>query len=100
MFQANLHRLVNLTLKRGIKKLGYGRYLSVSRYRTRKGLPPAPSASSLLTDEPDWSYPDGRPGCLNKGQTKRYIKDQEMGQTIVEFSKQFKACGKPAFNNK
>lgn len=68
-----------------IKKLGYGRFLSVSRYRMRKGLPPSPQASGLLTDEPDWSYPDGTPGCMNKGQTNRYQRDQEMGRTMIKY---------------
>lgn len=68
-----------------IQKLGYGRYLSPARYRMRKGLPGARSASGPLTDDPDWSYPDGTPGFMNKGQTERYQRDQEMGQTILKY---------------
>lgn len=73
-----------------IKKLGYGRFLSISRYRMRKGLPPAPTASGPLTDEPDWSYPDGTPGYMNKGQTLRYQRDQDMGKTIISYKKLLK----------
>lgn len=73
-------------------RLGYGRFLSVARYRMRKGLPPAPTApGSPLTDEPDWHYIDGRPGQLNKGQSRRYLRDQEFAKTMVEFNKQFEA---------
>lgn len=73
-------------------KIGYGRFLSVARYRMRKGMPPAPTASgSPLTDEPDWHYPDGRPGQLNKGQSRRYLRDQDFARTMVEFNKQFEA---------
>lgn len=73
-----------------IKKLGYGRFLSVARYRIRNGLPPAPSASGPITDEPDWSHPDGTPGTLNKGQTMRYERDQEMGKTILKYKELLK----------
>ena len=83
--------MINLILQRGLRKLAYGKYLSVSRYRMRKGLPPAPNSSGPLLDEADWSYPDGTPGKLNKGQTDRYLRDQDMGRTMVEFSKQYKA---------
>lgn len=82
---------INLVIARGLKKLGYGRFLTISRYRMRKGLPGAPSASGMLTDEPDWCYPDGTPGQMNKGQTRRYLRDQELGRTIVKFNKQFEA---------
>lgn len=82
---------INLIITRGLKKLGYGRFLSVSRYRTRKGLPPAPTASGKLTDEPDWCYIDGTPGQMTKGQTNRYLRDQEFGRTIIKFNKQFEA---------
>lgn len=78
-----------MTVVRGLKKLGYGRFLSVSRYRQRKGLPASPCASGALTDEPDWSYPDGRPGQMNKGQTNRYLRDQTLAQSMVDFNKQF-----------
>lgn len=82
---------INLVITRGLKKLGYGRHLSVSRYRMRKGLPGPPSASGKLTDEPDWCYIDGTPGQLTKGQTRRYLRDQEFGRTMVKFNKQFEA---------
>lgn len=80
---------INLLHSRGLKKLGYGRFLSVSRYRMRKGLPAAPSAEGPLTDGPDWSYPDGTPGLMNKGQSLRYMRDQDIGRTIVKYGKQF-----------
>lgn len=83
--------MINLNITRTLKKLAYGRFLSVSRYRIRKGLPPAPSASGPLLDEPDWCYPDGTPGQLTKGRSLRYNRDQELGRTIVRFNKQFKA---------
>lgn len=72
-------------------RLGAGKFLSVGRYRIRKGLPPAPSMSGPLTDEPDWSYPDGTPGLMTKGQTMRYMRDQEFGKTMVKFNEQFTA---------
>lgn len=72
-------------------RLGYGRFISAARYRLRKGLPPMSSASGPLTDEPDWSHPDGRPGLMTKGQSLRYLRDQEFGKTMVRFGKQFKA---------
>lgn len=81
----------NLVISRGLKKLGYGQKLSVARYRHRKGLPPSITASGPLTDDPDWSYIDGRPGEMTKGQTQRYLRDQEMGRTMVKFYKQFQA---------
>lgn len=86
---------INLAPDRGIKKLGYGKYLSLGRYRMRKGLPPSPTApGSPLTDEPDWHYPDGRPGQLNKAQSRRYLRDQEFAESMVEFNKQFEAIEK------
>lgn len=72
-------------------RLGYGRYLSPSRYRIRKGLPYGPLSDNPLTDGPDWSYSDGKPGLMNKAQSLRYLRDQEFGRTIVEYNKQFKA---------
>lgn len=80
--------LLNLVTVRGLKKLGHGRYLSISRYRMRKGLPGPPSASGPLTDDYDWSYTDGTPGQLNKNQSLRYLRDQEFGRTMVDFSQQ------------
>lgn len=82
--------MINYVATRGLKKLGYGRFLSISRYRIRKGLPPPPSASGPLLDEPDWLYPDGTPGTLTKGRSKRYLKDQDMGKVMVGFNKKFK----------
>lgn len=81
----------NLIITRGLKKLAYGRFLSISRYRLRKGLPAAPSAHGPLLDGPDWSYPDGTPGQMNVGQTKRYVRDQEFGEIMSDFGKQVKA---------
>lgn len=68
-------------------RLGYGRFLSVARYRFRKGLPPDPKMSGPLTDDPDWSYPDGRPGIMNKGQSERYLRDQELATSMVKYMK-------------
>ena len=78
--------MLNLVIKRGLKKIGYGRFLPLSRYRKRKGLAGPPSASGPLTDDYDWSYPDGTPGQLNRGQSIRYVRDQEFGRTMVDFS--------------
>lgn len=72
-------------------RLGSGKFLTLSRFRMRQKLPPSPSMSGPLTDGPDWSHPDGRPGLMNKGQTDRYLRDQEFGRTMVEFNKQFEA---------
>lgn len=83
--------LINLFITRGLRKLGYGRFLSVSRYRIRQGLSPSPCDSGPLTDDCDWSYIDGTPGQMTVGQTKRYTRDQDMGKTMVKFNKQFKA---------
>lgn len=82
--------MLNLVIRRGLKKLGYGRYLNISRYRTRKGLPGSPCASGPLTDDYDWSYIDGTPGQLNKGQSLRYVRDQDFGKTMVEFNERIK----------
>lgn len=75
-------------------RLGYGRYLSVSRYRFRKGLAPDPKVSGPLTDDPDWSYIDGRPGQMNKAQSKRYLRDQEFGTQITKYMNELKQMKK------
>lgn len=72
-------------------RLGWQKHLSISRFRMRKGLPASPSASGPLTDGPDWSYPDGTPGMMNKGQSLRYLRDQDFGRNMVKFNKQFMA---------
>jgi len=90
----------SLIASRGLKKIAYGRYLSISRFRRRLGLPSAPNATGPLCDEPDWSYPDGTPGQMNKGQTNRYIRDQEFAETMVTFAKQFKEIEKMRQNRK
>lgn len=72
-------------------RLGWHKHLSVGRFRIRKGLSPRATNSGPLTDGPDWSYPDGRPGMMNKGQSLRYLRDQEFGRTMVNFNKQFMA---------
>lgn len=77
--------LVNLITKRGLKKLAYGRFLQLSRYRKRKGLAPPVTASGPLTEDYDWSFPDGTPGQLNRSQSLRYIRDQEFGRTMIDF---------------
>lgn len=79
------------SLTRGAKKLAYGQFLSIGRFRARKGLPPSPCASGPLTDDPDWSYPNGEPGLMNKGQSLRYLRDQDLGRTMVKYNKQFDA---------
>lgn len=71
-------------------RLGHLKHLSVPRFRLRKGLP-TPTTTGPLIDGPDWSYPDGTPGMMNKGQSLRYLRDQEFGRTMVNFNKQFKA---------
>lgn len=81
--------LINLVINRGIKKLSYGKLLSVSRFRHRKGLPPQTMASNPLVDEPDWCYLDGTPGLMNKGQSLRYLRDQDMGRKMVDYMKIF-----------
>lgn len=68
-----------------IKKLGNGKFLSISRFRMKKGLPPAPSASGPLTDEPDWSYINGKPGLMNKGQSLRYLRDQDLAKSMLKY---------------
>ena len=50
--------------------------------------------SGPLTDDPDWSYPDGRPGLMTKGQSLRYLRDQEFGETMVKFGEQFETIRK------
>uniref|UniRef100_A0A6G1SAW4 Large ribosomal subunit protein mL52 n=1 Tax=Aceria tosichella TaxID=561515 RepID=A0A6G1SAW4_9ACAR len=78
--------MLNLVIKRGLKKIGQERFLQISRYRKRKGLAPSPTATGPLTDDYDWSYPDGTPGQLNRGQSLRYVRDQDFGRTMVDFS--------------
>lgn len=83
--------MLNLVIKRGLKKIGYGRFLQISRYRKRKGLAPPVTASGPLTEDYDWSYPDGTPGQLNRGQSLRYVRDQEFGRTMVDFDTRLSA---------
>lgn len=83
--------MINLVITRGLKRLGYGRFLGAGRLRRRKGLPASTTVSGPLADDHDWSYPDGTPGTLNRAQSIRYLRDQEFGRTIVKYSKQFEA---------
>ena len=49
------------------------------RYRTR------------LNESPDWSYTDGRGyGPLTPGQKERYLRDQQMAETVVIKLKELK----------
>lgn len=75
----------------GIARVGQGRFIAIGRYRMRKGLCPDPKATGPLTDGPDWSYPDGTSGMMNKAQSQRYLRDQEFGRTMIKFNRQFKA---------
>lgn len=83
--------MINLVITRGLKRLGSSKYLSISRFRKSQGLAPAPSSTGILCDGTDWSYPDGTPGLMNKGQSERYLRDQDMAKEMVKYNKQFQA---------
>ena len=85
---------VNLVITRGLKKLAYGRFLSISRFRRRLGLPSSPLSSGPLYDDSDWSYPDGTPGEMTKGRSLKYMRDQDWGRVMLKYGEQFKAIEK------
>ena len=62
------------------------REISLRKWRRMNGRPEHTSNAGPLVELPDWSYTDGRGyGPLTVGQKKRYMRDQEMAKTIVNY---------------
>ena len=60
------------------------RHITVKKWRKLNGRPP--SQCGPLAELPDWSYTDGRGyGPPTVGQKKRYMRDQEMAEKVVQY---------------
>ncbi|XP_069489960.1 large ribosomal subunit protein mL52 [Ambystoma mexicanum] len=57
-------------------------------WRIKHGLPAAGTEYGPLTDLPDWSFVDGRPAPLWKGQVRRKAEREEFARRIVMLSKE------------
>lgn len=60
------------------------RVMGGERWRIARGLPTHRNDYGPLTDRPDWSYADGTPGKLGKGQITRIKKNEEMAKRVLE----------------
>ncbi|RDD44097.1 39S ribosomal protein L52, mitochondrial [Trichoplax sp. H2] len=52
------------------------------KWRIRRNLPRSGNEYGPLTELPDWSYADGRPGPISKGQKKRDSKQQALSERV------------------
>jgi len=57
-------------------------------WRYSRGLPKNPNASGPLTDNKDFSFVDGRPTPLGKGQKRRIISNQLLAEKILQTVKE------------
>ncbi|CAL8377194.1 unnamed protein product [Gadus morhua 'NCC'] len=56
------------------------------KWRTEHGLAPSGTEYGPLTDLPDWSYADGRPAPLLKGQLRRKQEREALARRVVMLS--------------
>ncbi|XP_009080800.1 PREDICTED: 39S ribosomal protein L52, mitochondrial, partial [Acanthisitta chloris] len=61
--------------------------LRIGRWRESKGLSPDSSGPGPLRDLPDWSFVDGRPSPLWRGQLRRLKENEEMARRVLKLSK-------------
>lgn len=58
------------------------------KWRQQQGLPRAGTEYGPLTDTPDWSYADGRPGPPSKGALKRKDQQRELAIRIDQLAEE------------
>ncbi|XP_018601944.1 39S ribosomal protein L52, mitochondrial-like isoform X2 [Scleropages formosus] len=62
-----------------------------SKWRLEHGLARSGSEYGPLTDLPDWSFADGRPAPLMKGQLRRQKEREEFARRVVVLSTEMEA---------
>ncbi|XP_037771974.1 39S ribosomal protein L52, mitochondrial [Chelonia mydas] len=56
---------------------------AVGQWRAQQGLAPSSAGYGPLRDLPDWSFADGRPAPLWKGQTRRRQEDEAFARRVA-----------------
>ncbi|CAM5154092.1 unnamed protein product [Eretmochelys imbricata] len=56
---------------------------AVGQWRAQQGLAPSSAGYGPLRDLPDWSFVDGRPAPLWKGQTRRRQEDEAFARRVA-----------------
>ncbi|ELT93178.1 hypothetical protein CAPTEDRAFT_201398 [Capitella teleta] len=54
------------------------------QWRMERGLPPKGNEYGPLTEIPDWSYADGRPTPIHKGELRRRERNKVLMTSVVE----------------
>ncbi|KAM9645309.1 large ribosomal subunit protein mL52 [Trichechus inunguis] len=62
-----------------------------SQWRLQQGLAANPSGCGPLTELPDWSYADGGPAPLMKGQLLRKAQREKFARRVVLLSQEMEA---------
>ncbi|XP_053909131.1 39S ribosomal protein L52, mitochondrial [Cuculus canorus] len=64
----------------------------LGQWREEQGFAPSPSGFGPLRDRPDWSFVDGRPAPLWKGQWRRLRENREMARRALKLSAALEAA--------
>ncbi|XP_030043577.1 large ribosomal subunit protein mL52 [Microcaecilia unicolor] len=63
-------------------------YCAGKNWRVSHGFAPSDSEYGPLTDLPDWSFADGRPGIPWKGQVRRKEQREQFARRVVMLNKE------------
>ncbi|XP_066460066.1 large ribosomal subunit protein mL52 isoform X1 [Eleutherodactylus coqui] len=79
-----LHSFVRCPLKRSLHSCPL--LCAAQNWRIKHGFARSDSEYGPLTDLPDWSFADGRPGQPWKGQTRRKEENKEFASRIIRLN--------------
>ncbi|XP_071885900.1 large ribosomal subunit protein mL52 isoform X1 [Anas platyrhynchos] len=66
--------------------------LRIGQWRVTRGLAPSQSGPGPLRDLPDWSFADGRPALLWRGQQRRRREDEALARRALALSQSLDAA--------
>ncbi|XP_068777910.1 large ribosomal subunit protein mL52 [Struthio camelus] len=70
-------------------------HLRMGQWRVEQGLAPSTGGYGPLRDLPDWSFVDGRPAPLWKGQIRRRQENEAFARRAVQLSRALEAAARP-----
>ncbi|XP_067173279.1 large ribosomal subunit protein mL52-like [Apteryx mantelli] len=67
----------------------------MGQWRVEQGFAPSTAGYGPLRDLPDWSFVDGRPAPLWKGQIRRLQENEAFARRAVQLSQSLEAAARP-----
>ncbi|XP_064359419.1 large ribosomal subunit protein mL52 [Dromaius novaehollandiae] len=70
-------------------------HVRLGQWRVEQGLAPSTAGYGPLRDLPDWSFVDGRPAPLWKGQIRRRQENEAFARRAVQLGRALEAAAQP-----